>query len=179
MLKKRGYFFLYKYIYIMKLSLIVAVAENGVIGHHNQLIWHLPNDLKQFKRLTTGHCIIMGRKTFESIGKPLPNRTSIIISRNPDFQIEGCITVDSLENAIKKAQELENEETFVIGGAEIYRLSLPKVNKIYLTEVHHAFEGDTFFPVIDKTVWQETYREDFETDEKHSYKYSFVELGKK
>jgi dihydrofolate reductase len=162
----------------MKLSLIVAVAENGVIGHNNQLIWHLPNDLKQFKRLTTGHCIIMGRKTFESIGKPLPNRTSIIISRNSDFQVEGCITVDSLENAILEAKKIENDEAFIIGGAEIYRLALLIIDKIYLTEVHHAYEGDTFFPVIDKTVWQETQREDFDIDEKHKVKYSFVELEK-
>lgn len=163
----------------MKISLIVAVAENDVIGHNNQLIWHLPNDLKQFRRLTTGHCIIMGRKTFDSIGKPLPNRTSIIISRNPDFQIENCITVNSLEKAISKAKEIENEEAFVIGGAEIYRLSLPLADKIYLTKVYHDFEGDALFPTIDKTVWQETKREDFETDEKHLYKYSFVELEKK
>ena len=162
----------------MKLSLIVAVAENGVIGHNNQLIWHLPNDLKQFKRLTTGHSIIMGRKTFESIGKPLPNRTSIIISRNTDFQIEGCITVSSLENAILEAKKIETEEVFVIGGAEIYRLALPIVDKIYLTEVHHAYEGDTFFPTIDKTIWQESRRENFEIDEKHLVKYSFVELEK-
>jgi dihydrofolate reductase len=163
----------------MKLSLIVAVAENGVIGHNNQLIWHLPNDLKQFKRLTTGHSIIMGRKTFESIGKPLPNRTSIIISRNLDFQIDGCITVDSLENAILFAKQIEDEEAFIIGGAEIYRLALPIVDKIYLTEVHHAYEGDTFFPVIDKTIWQETHREDFETDEKHLVKYSFVGMERR
>jgi dihydrofolate reductase len=162
----------------MKLSLIVAVAENGVIGHNNQLIWHLPNDLKQFKRLTTGHCIIMGRKTFESIGKPLPNRTSIIISRNLDFQVEGCITANSLENAISEAKKIESEEAFVIGGAEIYRLALPIIDKIYLTEVHQTFEGDTFFPEIDKTIWKETHREDFETDEKHKVKYSFVELEK-
>ena len=162
----------------MKLSLIVAVAENGVIGNNNQLIWHLPNDLKQFKRLTTGHCIIMGRKTFESIGKPLPNRTSIIISRNTDFQIAGCITVSSLENAISEAQKIETEEAFIIGGAEIYRLALPLVNKIYLTEVHHPYEGDTFFPTIDKIIWQERHREDFEIDEKHLVKYSFVELEK-
>ena len=160
----------------MKLSLIVAVAENGVIGHNNQLIWHLPNDLKQFKRLTTGHCIIMGRKTFDSIGKPLPNRTSIIISRNTDFQIENCITVSSLENAISEAKKIENEETFIIGGAEIYRLALPIVDKIYLTEVHHAYEGDTFFPEIDKNIWKEIRREDFEKDEKHSVNYSFVEM---
>lgn len=162
----------------MKLSLIVAVAKNHVIGNKNQLIWHLPNDLKQFRRLTTGHCIIMGRKTFESIGKPLPNRTSVIISRNPDFKIEGCITVDSLENAISEAKKIENEEAFIIGGAEIYRLSLPLVDKIYLTEVHHSFEGDTTFPEIDKSIWQEIHREDFETDEKHQYPYSFVELSR-
>jgi dihydrofolate reductase len=163
----------------MKLSLIVAVAKNGIIGHNNQLIWHLPNDLKQFKRLTTGHCIIMGRKTFKSIGKPLPNRTSIIISRNMDFQIEGCITVNSLENAISEAKKIETEEAFVIGGAEIYRLALPIVDKIYLTEVHHTYEGDTFFPEIDKNIWQETYRENFDIDEKHSVKYSFVEMERK
>jgi dihydrofolate reductase len=162
----------------MKLSLIVAVAENGVIGHNNQLIWHLPNDLKQFKRLTTGHCIIMGRKTFESIGKPLPNRTSIIISRNLELKIDGCITVDSLENAILFAKQIEDEEAFIIGGAEIYRLALPIVDKIYLTEVHHTYEGDTFFPTIDKTIWQETHREDFEIDEKHLVTYSFVELNR-
>lgn len=162
----------------MKISLIVAVAENGVIGHNNQLIWHLPNDLKQFKRLTTGHCIIMGRKTFDSIGKPLPNRTSLIISRNTDFQIEGCITVSSLENAILEAKKIENEEAFIIGGAEIYRLALPIIDKIYLTEVHHEYEGDTFFPEIDKTIWKEIHREDFETDEKHLVNYSFVELQK-
>lgn len=162
----------------MKLSIIVAVAENGVIGHNNQLIWHLPEDLKMFKRLTSGHPIIMGRKTFESIGKPLPNRTSIIITKNPEFQVEGCITVHSLEDAIEAANEIEENEAFIIGGAEIYRLSLPFADKIYLTEVHHAFEGDTFFPAIDKDIWEEVNRIDHATDEKHLYKYSFVELEK-
>ncbi|MCU0469712.1 MAG: dihydrofolate reductase [Arcicella sp.] len=162
----------------MKLSLIVAVAENGVIGNNNQLIWHLPNDLKQFKRLTTGHCIIMGRKTFDSIGKPLPNRTSIIISRNADFKVIDCFTVDSLEKAISIAQEKGETEAFIIGGAEIYRQTLPFVDKIYLTEVHHSFEGDTFFPKINGTIWRETSREDFGRDEKHLYPYSFVTLEK-
>ncbi|WP_309912264.1 dihydrofolate reductase [Arcicella sp. BE51] len=162
----------------LKLSIIVAVAENGVIGHNNQLIWRLPEDLKMFKRLTTGHPVIMGRKTFESIGKPLPNRTSIIITRDQDFQVEGCITVHSLEDAIEAASEIEDNETFIIGGAEIYRLSLPFADKIYLTEVHHAFEGDTFFPSIDKNIWEEVSRIDHETDEKHLYRYSFVELEK-
>jgi dihydrofolate reductase len=162
----------------LKLSLIVAVAENGVIGNNNQLIWHLPNDLKQFKRLTTGHCIIMGRKTFDSIGKPLPNRTSIIISRNADFKVIDCFTVDSLEKAISIAQEKGETEAFIIGGAEIYRQTLPFVDKIYLTEVHHSFEGDTFFPKINGTIWRETSREDFGRDEKHLYPYSFVTLEK-
>ncbi len=162
----------------MKLSIIVAVAENGVIGHNNQLIWHLPEDLKMFKRLTSGHPIIMGRKTFESIGKPLPNRTSIIITKNPEFQIEGCITVHSLEEAIEAANEIEENEAFIIGGAEIYRLALPFADTIYLTEVHHAFEGDTFFPAIDKDIWEEVNRTDHDIDEKHLYKYSFVKLKK-
>jgi len=162
----------------LKLSIIVAVAENGVIGHNNQLIWRLPEDLKMFKRLTTGHPVIMGRKTFESIGKPLPNRTSIIITQNPEFQVEGCITVHSLEDAIEAASEIEDNEAFIIGGAEIYRLSLPFTDKIYLTEVHHAFEGDTFFPELDENIWEEVSRIDHETDEKHLYKYSFVELEK-
>lgn len=162
----------------MKLSIIVAVAENGVIGHNNQLIWHLPEDLKMFKRLTSGHPIIMGRKTFESIGKPLPNRTSIIITKNPEFQIEGCITVHSLEEAIEAANEIEENEAFIIGGAEIYRLALPFADTIYLTEVHHSFEGDTFFPAIDKDIWEEVNRTDHDVDEKHLYKYSFVELEK-
>ncbi|MEA5258240.1 dihydrofolate reductase [Arcicella aquatica] len=162
----------------MKLSIIVAVAENGVIGHNNQLIWRLPEDLKMFKRLTTGHPVIMGRKTFESIGKPLPNRTSIIITQNPEFQVEGCITVHSLEDAIEAASEIEDNEAFIIGGAEIYRLSLPFTDKIYLTEVHHVFEGDTFFPELDKNVWEEVSRIDHETDEKHLYRYSFLELEK-
>lgn len=162
----------------MKLSIIVAVAENGVIGHNNQLIWRLPEDLKMFKRLTSGHPIIMGRKTFESIGKPLPNRTSIIITKNPEFQIEGCITVHSLEEAIEAASEIEENEAFIIGGAEIYRLALPFADTIYLTEVHHTFEGDTFFPAIDKDIWEEVNRNDHDVDEKHLYKYSFVELEK-
>lgn len=162
----------------MKLSIIVAVAENGVIGHNNQLIWHLPEDLKMFKRLTSGHPIIMGRKTFESIGKPLPNRTSIIITKNPEFQIEGCITVHSLEAAIEAANEIEENEAFIIGGAEIYRLALPFADKIYLTEVNHTFVGDTFFPEIDKEIWEEVNRTDHDIDEKHLYKYSFVELEK-
>lgn len=163
----------------MKLSIIVAVAENRVIGRDNQLIWHLPKDLKQFKNLTTGHPIIMGRKTFESIGKPLPNRTSIIISRNTNFAVEGCIVVNSLEDAILEAQKIESEEAFIIGGAEIYKIAMPLSDKIYLTRVYHNFEGDTFFPVIDLDIWQETKRLINEVDEKNLYEFDFIELERK
>lgn len=163
----------------MKLSIIVAAATNGVIGHNNQLIWHLPEDLKMFKRRTTGHVIIMGRKTFESIGKPLPNRTTIIISRNPEYRVEGCITVGSLEEAIAQAQQIEPSEAFVIGGAEIYRLALPLADIVYLTEVLQSFEGDAFFPSLEPTVWQEIERTDFVIDEKHAVPFSFVTYHKK
>ncbi|MFC0184580.1 dihydrofolate reductase [Pseudarcicella hirudinis] len=162
----------------MKLSIVVAVAENGVIGHENQLIWHLPKDLKIFKNLTTGHPIIMGRKTFDSIGKPLPNRTSIIVSRNKELAINGCIVVNSVEEAIEEAKKIEEEEAFIIGGAELYKLSLPNVDKIYLSEVKHSFAGDTFFPEIDKTVWKEISRETYLKDEKNLYDFDFVELVK-
>jgi dihydrofolate reductase len=163
----------------LKLSIIVATAEQGVIGKDNQLIWHLPEDLKMFRRLTTGHVIIMGRKTFESIGKPLPNRTSIIISRNTDYQVEGCIVVGSLEEAIEKAKEIESEEAFIIGGAQIYALALDMADTVYLTQVHHNFEGDVFFPVLDTNIWTETERKSFQPDEKHAYAFDFVTLEKR
>ena len=163
----------------MKLSIIVATAEQGVIGKDNQLIWHLPEDLKMFRRLTTGHVIIMGRKTFESIGKPLPNRTSIIISRNTDYQVEGCIVVSSLEEAVEKAKEIETEEAFIIGGAQIYALALDIADTVYLTQVHHNFEGDAFFPVLDTNIWTETERKSFSPDEKHAYAFDFVTLEKR
>jgi len=163
----------------LKLSIIVATAEKGVIGKDNQLIWHLPEDLKMFRRLTTGHVIIMGRKTFESIGKPLPNRTSIIISRNTDYLVEGCIVVGSLEEAIEKAKEIETEEAFIIGGAQIYALALDMADTVYLTQVHHNFEGDAFFPVLDTNIWTETERKSFQPDEKHAYAFDFVTLEKR
>ena len=163
----------------MKLSIIVAIAEQGVIGKDNQLIWHLPEDLKMFRRLTTGHVIIMGRKTFESIGKPLPNRTSIIISRNNDYQVEGCIVVSSLEEAVEKAKEIETEEAFIIGGAQIYALALDIADTVYLTQVHHNFEGDAFFPILDTNIWIEKERNSFSPDEKHAYAFDFVTLEKR
>nr|AIA15116.1 Dihydrofolate reductase [uncultured bacterium] len=160
----------------MKLSIIVAVAENNVIGKDNQLIWRLPADLKHLKALTMGHPMVMGRKTFDSIGKPLPGRTSIIITRQPNYTVEGCLVVHSLEQAIIEAGNLRTEEAFIVGGAEVYRQSMSITDKIYLTEVHHSFDGDTFFPKIDPTIWKEVKRESFPADEKNAYDFDFVEL---
>ncbi len=129
------------------LSLVVAMGKNRAIGKDNQLLWHLPADLKNFKKLTMGAVMIMGRKTFESIGRVLPGRTTLIVSRNPDLQIEGAQISNSLESALSKARELSgNEEVFVVGGGEIYRLALAKCDRIYLSVVDLAPEADTFFP---------------------------------
>jgi dihydrofolate reductase len=163
----------------MQISLIVAVAQNGVIGHENQLIWHLPDDLKQFKRLTTGHPIIMGRKTFESIGKPLPNRTSIVITRSKSWSFEGVIVVNSVAEALETARQTDTNEAFVIGGAEIYRLTLPFANKIYLTEVKADFGGDAHFVIPHLEDWQEISRVAHAVDEKHAVAFDFVELVRK
>lgn len=157
------------------IALVVAMAENNVIGKENKLIWHLPADLKFFKNLTTGHPIIMGRKTYESIGKPLPNRTNIIITRQPDFKAESCLVAHSLSEALMMAQQLDSD-IFVIGGAEIYNQAMFLADTIYLTEVHHKFEGDTFFPEIDPLLWVETAREEHQADEKNPYDYAFVTL---
>ncbi|MDR6196247.1 dihydrofolate reductase [Siphonobacter sp. SORGH_AS_0500] len=151
--------------------LVVAVAENGAIGKDNQLIWHLPDDLKQFKKITSGHTIVMGRKTYESIGKPLPNRTNVIITRNPAYQVEGCLVVTSLQEAMEKDTDI-----YVIGGAEIYAQALPATDVIHLTEVHMAVDGDAFFPKLDAGEWVEVSRESHSADEKHAYSFDFVEL---
>ncbi|MFL9831311.1 dihydrofolate reductase [Flavobacterium sp. ST-87] len=153
------------------ITMIAAAAENKALGKDNQLIWHLPNDFKRFKSLTTGHHIIMGRKTFESFPKPLPNRTHIIITRQNDYQAEGCIIVDSIEKAIEKCPE--NEESFIIGGGEIYKLAIPFSDKIELTVVHHHFDADAFFPEINPEDWELTHKEFQSKDEKHLYDYSF------
>lgn len=163
----------------MYISLIVAAAQNGVIGRDNQLIWRLPDDLKQFKHLTTGHPIIMGRKTFDSIGKPLPNRTSIVITRSKEWSLEGVLVVNSVEEAVEAAQKTGTEEAFVIGGAEIYRLTLPIADKIYLTEVQADFEGDACFSIPDAENWQEKSRLHHPSDEKHAIPFDFVELVRK
>lgn len=136
----------------MEISIIVAIAENGVIGGGNELLWHIPDDLKRFKRITSGHSVIMGRKTYESIGKPLPNRRNIVISRNPSFAVAGAEVACSIANALEMTKS-ENE-VFIIGGGEIYRQALPMATKLYITRVHDKYEGDTFFPDIDINEWQ-------------------------
>lgn len=160
----------------MKVSMIVAVAENRAIGKNNQLLWHLPTDLKHFKNRTLGHPMLMGRNTYESIGKPLPGRTSIIITRQKDYHPAGCMVTHSIQEAIEEAKKIEPNEIFVIGGAQIYEHALSLTDKIYYTQVHHSFNGDTFFPALNPTEWHETRREKFPADEKHAYAYDFVEF---
>ena len=154
------------------ITIIAAIANNNALGKDNQLIWHLSADLKRFKRLTTGHHIIMGRNTFESIGKPLPNRITIIITRNKNYKQENCIVVHSLNEALKV---VKNDATpFIIGGAQIYKQAINVVDKLDITFVHHNFDADVFFPKIDLKIWKETSRIDYKADEKNKYNYSFV-----
>ena len=155
------------------LTIIVAVSENDVIGKDNDLIWYLKNDLKRFKALTSGHCIIMGRKTFESFPKPLPNRTHIVITRQKNYSAqEGVIIVNSLQDAIKKAEHDTNP--FIIGGGEIYKQALNVVDTIEFTRVHHSFEGDTFFPVLSDAIWKETDRVYHKKDDLHKFDFSYI-----
>jgi dihydrofolate reductase len=155
----------------MIVTIVVAIAENHAIGKDNKLLWYLPNDLKHFKTITTGHTVIMGRKTYESVGKPLPNRRNIIITRQ-NITIEGCEVVNSIEAALDLCSH-ENE-VFIVGGAEIYRQAMPLTNRIYLTIVHQEFEADSFFPAIVAIDWKEVYREDHEPDNKNLIPYSFI-----
>lgn len=148
------------------IKIIVAMSKNRVIGDSNTLIWHLPEDLKRFKQLTTGNTIVMGRKTYESIGKPLPNRRSIIITRDPDYSAEGCEVVNSLEEALL----LSNSDCFIIGGGEIYRQAIDIADRIYLTLIDKEFEGDTSFPELKD--WVEISCEDFGNDD---FEYSFIQ----
>ncbi len=168
----------------MRLAMIAAQSQNRVIGNNNKLPWYLPEDLKYFKRVTLGKPIIMGRKTFESIGRPLPGRTNIIITRNPDWTHDGAgvRVVHSLQQAIELAESLALvngfEESLVIGGAEIYALALPQADRLYLTQVHAEVQGDAHFPPLDPTQWQEMAREDFSAIEPNPYDYSFVVLDR-
>ncbi len=163
----------------MQKSIIVAKAENNVIGKNNDLIWHMPNDMKHFRSTTMGHYIIMGRKTFEATKKPLPGRTSIVITRNEDYKAEGCIVVRNIEDAFRLGEENKQEEVFILGGGEIYKQAIELADKIYLTEIHDSFEGDTYFPEIDYSRWKEIKREELEPDEKNPHPYAFVELVRK
>ena len=159
------------------ISIIVAVAENNVIGKDNDLIWKLPRDMKHFKDTTTGHYIIMGRKTFEANGRPLPNRTNIIITRDRNYKAEGCVVVNSLEDALKEAEN--DSEAFIIGGGVIYKMALPIVDRIYLTKINESFEGDTFFPELNIEDWNITDQRDFQPDEKNKYPFTIFTLDRK
>lgn len=160
------------------ITVIAAIAENNALGKNNDLIWHLPADLKRFKTVTTGNYILMGRNTFESIGKPLPNRTTIIITRNKNYLKDGCLIAHSLEEALEMAKE--QEQIFIIGGAQIYKETLAKdlADQLDITLVHKEFDADVYFPIIDKKLWKETKREDFKADEKNKYDYSFISYQK-
>jgi dihydrofolate reductase len=157
--------------------LIAAAAENNELGKNNDLIWHLPDDFKRFKLLTSGHFIIMGRKTFESFPKPLPNRTHIVITRQKNYHPEGCLIATSIENALALAPK--NEDVFVIGGGEIYKQSIALADKIELTRVHHHFDADTYFPVIDEKKWTLVFEEFHPKDEKHLVDFTYQTYIKK
>ncbi len=154
------------------ITMIAAAAENDILGKDNDLVWHLPDDFKRFKKLTTGHHIIMGRKTFESFPKPLPNRTHIVITRNPDYAPEGVIVVHSMEAALAIAKE--DSQPFIIGGGEIYTLGMPYAECIELTRVHGDFDGDTYFPEINSELWQITQQEKHLIDERHSHAFTYI-----
>jgi len=162
----------------MQISIIVAVSQNGVIGKDNQLIWRLPDDLKRFKSLTLGHPMIMGRKTYDSIGKPLPGRTSIVVSRNSNLSIEGVLVANTFEEALEKAAFTGTDEVFVIGGGNIYEQSLQLADKIYLTDVHTVIDGDTFFYIPDKAGWTEVAHTNHPADERHAFAFDFIDLEK-
>jgi dihydrofolate reductase len=155
------------------IKIIVAISKNRVIGDSNKLIWHLPADLKRFKEITTGHPIVMGRKTFQSIGRPLPNRRNIIITRDDSYEVEGCEIVNSIEEAML----LTGSDCFIIGGGEIYKQTLNLSDKIYMTVVDEEFEGDTTFPDL-SSDWYISKKEDFLSDEKNPHNYSFISYEK-
>ncbi|MEO5647211.1 MAG: dihydrofolate reductase, partial [Chitinophagaceae bacterium] len=152
---------------------LVAASENNAIGKNNQLLWHLPNDLRYFKNKTWGMPVIMGRKTYESVDKPLPGRTNIVITKQEDWKRDGVIPVKSLEEALEKANETDAKEIFIIGGGEIFKESIEIIKRIYLTRVHANFDGDTFYPEFDKNTWKLVSSDPFPADEKHAYSYTF------
>ncbi len=159
--------------------IMAAKASNNIIGKDNTLVWHLPADLKFFKQTTKGHTLIMGRKTFESLANPLPHRDSWVVTRNKDYQREGITVFHSLENAIKAGEQKGLDSVFILGGGEIYRQSMDIADKLIITEVHHEFEGDTYFPEIDPQQWVEVSREEHKADEKNKYDFAFVQYRRK
>lgn len=166
----------------MGVSLIVAVASNGVIGGNNMLVWHLPADMKFFKEKTMGHCVISGRKNYESIPekfRPLPGRTNIVITRQKDYRAPGAVVVGSVEEALEEAQKTGDQEIFIIGGAEIFKQSMRYADRIYLTRIYHEFEGDVHFPEPDPAIWEQKSRKQGLTDEKNLYPHDFIVLEKK
>ncbi|KOR79280.1 dihydrofolate reductase [Bacillus sp. FJAT-21352] len=160
------------------ISLIVAMDQNRVIGKNNKLPWHLPSDLQYFKKVTMGHPIVMGRKTFESIGRVLPGRENVIVTRNQEFKAEGCVVLHDIAQ-IKMFADNHEEEVFVIGGAEIFKEILPFTDRLYITEIHETFEGDTFFPEIDENEWDEISSNPGSIDEKNRFAHDFIILQKK
>lgn len=159
----------------MKISLVVAMGENRVIGVDNRMPWHLSADLKRFRQITMGKPIIMGRRTHESIGRPLPGRKNIVLTGDPNYRAEGCTVVHSPEEALREA---EGGEAMVIGGSAVYREFLPQADRLYLTLIHREFAGDTFFPEFDRAAWREAAREDVDADPAGGLSYSFVVLEK-
>lgn len=161
----------------MIVTIVVAIGENNAIGKNNELLWYLPKDLRHFKTITSGHTVIMGRKTFESVGKPLPKRRNIIITRNTELAIEGAEVVHTIEAALELCKT--DEEVFIIGGAEIYKMAMKHTDKIFLTVVHENFEADAFFPEIDKNLWEETAAEKHLPDDKNNLSFTFSTLERK
>lgn len=160
----------------MIISLIAAVAENNVIGKDNNLPWHLPTDMKYFRDTTMGHCVIMGRKNYDSIPlkyRPLDGRTNIVVTRKKGFSAPGCIVVHSMEEALTECKKKNEAEVFIIGGADIYRQTIGLADKVYYTKIHHAFDGDAFFPVIDSLQWKLSSKKDVPADAKNKFPFSF------
>ena len=157
----------------MSISLIFAASENQVVGRDNRLPWHLPADLQFFKRTTMGHPIIMGRKTFESVGRPLPGRPNIVITRQQGYEREGIMVVSSLSEAIEKAASFKSGEIFITGGSEIFRQAMPLAQRIYLTRIHAVVEGDAYAPELETGQWELLSSEPHPADEKHAYAFTF------
>lgn len=160
------------------ITLVVAKNEKNVIGDDNQLIWHLPSDLKHFKEITTGHPILMGRKTFDSIGKPLPNRLNIVITRNRTWQADGVEVAHSLEEAVETGLKAA-PNIFIIGGGKIFEESMEIADAIELTEIYNQLDGDALFPEINTEIWEEVSRQDYKKDEKNQFDYSFIRYEKR